>query len=869
MPSNILIKFIILVISVSILNGQDFSKGVTFSGGKIKIVSSANLPEKPEIALVLSGGGSRGISHAGVLYVLDSIGIEPDLIVGTSIGGVIGGLYAAGYTPQQIIGMIKNIDWADIFSDNPQRTAMFLGQKTEQDRYLLSLRLTNFKPYIPNALTPGQKVLNLLSDLFLLAPYQVNTSFDDLKIPFRSVATDIVSGEMVVMDDGNLAEAINGSLAVPLLFSPVRRGDMLLVDGGIKANLPVSVALEQRMDLIIASDVSASLRSIDQINAPWEVADQVTTIMTDHNNIKEHKNVDVLILPEIPKMTNTDFSKVDSMILAGKEAALKMVQSYKEKIDSVKNKYEKIYVNEIHFRGGFQYFNAQVSDTLSLLGISDSMTSWLNSGYYKKLIGEYDTTTKDLSFLFIPFGRIDSILITGNKHKSMAEILDSLQTRKGGLMNSRVLKEDLYKITGAYHAAGYSLMEINDLSFDEAQGHLLINIDEGLIQSIQIEGNTISKDYIILREFSTQANDAFNWLSVKKGIDNVFASSLFNRVTASINRYGQQADLVVRVDERPSVRFKMGGKADLERRFQAYLELADENFLGQGIKTNIQTKLGVRDGLLGLSFRQDRIFTSYLTFATQTYFSWENNPYRRNINTKIEGRYREERLGLKVQVGQQLARIGQLVGEVRIEQVKDFTVDGSFNRREEHQLQSFTLRSITDKRNRIDFPEKGIYNHWSLENGNKFFLNIEESYTKILINLEAYYPVLPNQVFHVRFFGGLGNNSLPFSERFRLGGLHDFYGFQDFELSGNQVIVTNLEYRYKLPFEILTETYISMRYDWGGVWPEADLILNSEDFFTALGGYIGWDTFLGPLYLGIGKASLGNQEYYLSLGFNF
>lgn len=251
----------------------------------------------------------------------------------------------------------------------------------------------------------------------------------------------------------------------------------------------------------------------------------------------------------------------------------------------------------------------------------------------------------------------------------------------------------------------------------------------------------------------------------------------------------------------------------------------------------------------------------------ESYFTWEVNPI--NPGKKNDGRYREERLGIKLQLGQQLARIGQLVGEIRIEQVKDFMQDGEFNHEQELQLRTFALRSITDKRDRIDFPTKGIYNHWAWENGNSLLLLSEESYTKVLINLEGYYKVMEDQVVHLRFFGGFANGSLPFSENFRVGGLHDFYGLLDKELFGDQVVIMNFEYRYKLPFQILTDTYISARYDLGSVWDRPNLVINAEDFFTGLGGYLGLDTFLGPLYVGYGKSSLGRSNFYLSLGFSF
>ena len=139
--------FFLLSFAITV-TAQTFSKEIAFDNGKIIQVQSENLPEKPKIGLVLSGGGSRGISHIGVIKVLDSLNIIPDLIVGTSIGGVVGGLYAAGYSPRKIEEITKNINWGDIFNDDPQRNSLFVGQKNEQDRYLFSMRLSDFQPYI-------------------------------------------------------------------------------------------------------------------------------------------------------------------------------------------------------------------------------------------------------------------------------------------------------------------------------------------------------------------------------------------------------------------------------------------------------------------------------------------------------------------------------------------------------------------------------------------------------------------------------------------------------------------------------------------------------------------------------------------------
>ena len=307
--------------------------------------------------------------------------------------------------------------------------------------------------------------------------------------------------------------------------------------------------------------------------------------------------------------------------------------------------------------------------------------------------------------------------------------------------------------------------------------------------------------FIILREFSLQKNDVFNWNRVDEGLKNVYGSEYFNRVSTEIENEQHQVNLKIKVEEKPTVRFQVGGKADIERRFQGYMELADENFLGRGFKGKLETRLGVRDGLIGLSFRSDRLFTTYLTFTANSYFSWESNPF--NKNSDNEGRYREERLGFKLQLGQQL-------------------------------------------------------------------INSESSYSKLWLNLEGFYQLFNrDHIGHIRFLAGLGDETLPFSENFRMGGFNSFYGLLENELFGKQIVLINSEYRYKLPFKIITDAYLSVRYDFAGLWSSKNLIFSSDDFFSGYGAYLGFDTFLGPLFIAWGKNTLGRENIYLSLGMDF
>ena len=156
------------------------------------------------IALALSGGGARGLASIGVLRAFEENGIEVAAIAGTSIGGVVGGLYACGYTSEQLSNIVRGTDFGDLFANRPSRLSMFLTQRQERDRHLVSLRLEGLKPQIPQALTAGQQLTSILSDLTARGMYQSRGDFGQLKIPFRAVTTDIVSGRMEVLSSGSL-----------------------------------------------------------------------------------------------------------------------------------------------------------------------------------------------------------------------------------------------------------------------------------------------------------------------------------------------------------------------------------------------------------------------------------------------------------------------------------------------------------------------------------------------------------------------------------------------------------------------------------------------------------------------------------------
>jgi outer membrane protein assembly factor BamA len=512
--------------------------------------------------------------------------------------------------------------------------------------------------------------------------------------------------------------------------------------------------------------------------------------------------------------------------------------------------------------------NIYKKGTVTIAEISTDLDRLLNFGEYAMATAHLagPDTALHVSLQLTRFPVLDSLEINGNNSVPINDIMSVLLISKNKALHSDSLRKSLQAITQLYRDRGYSLMNINETRLDLKSGYLSLDIDEGIIDTIRVEGNKKTKTFVISREFTLRQGDVFNWRKVHQSVQNIYATQLFDRVNVDIVPEGNRTALLIKVEEKSSVRMRIGGKIDNERRAQSYIEFGDDNFTSTGTKASIITRLGLRDGLLGLNIRDNRIFKTFLSFTLQGYYSWQVNHIAGNGQS---GRYRENRIGTRLQIGQQLRRIGQLSAELRLESVEDKTYSGNFSLEKELELRTFALRSITDKRDRIDFPTKGIYNNWVWETGSQFLLNSQISYTKAAVNLEDYYTLRENHTWHLRFKAGVGDEAVPFSETYRLGGLHSFFGLLENQFYGRQIVLMNSEYRLKLPVHLMNGVYLGGRFDFGGIWEQPELLFDAEDFFSGAGIYLAVDTLFGPLYMAYGQMTEGRSATYLSLGFNF
>lgn len=280
--------------------------------------------ERPRTCLVLGGGGARGAAHIGLLRVLERERVPVDCIVGTSMGAVVGGMYSAGYSADEIESILEGIDWNDVLHDRTPREQRSVRNKQEDLRRLggIELGLRNGKIALPQGVIQGQR-LELLLRRLMLPTWQV-AHFDDLPIPFRAVAADIVTGEKVVFEKGELAMAIRASMSVPGAFAPVRVDGRLLVDGGVLDNVPIDEARKLGAERLIVSRVGSPLADEAHLDSPLAVSQQTARMLMKQiveAQIATLEPDDLLIAPQLGSIGAQDFNRAAEASAIGLAAA--------------------------------------------------------------------------------------------------------------------------------------------------------------------------------------------------------------------------------------------------------------------------------------------------------------------------------------------------------------------------------------------------------------------------------------------------------------------------------------------------------------------------------------------------------------------
>ena len=755
--------------------------------------------QRDRVALVLTGGGARGLSQIGVLQVMERAGIRPDVIIGCSFGSVVGALYASGHTAQEIDSIMRTVDWDDIASlrSDAEREYMFLSQKQESDQNLLKLRFNNFTLRPPTAIGGSARFSLLLQQILWRTPYGHTTLFDDLRIPLRVVATNLATGRVAVLDKGNLALAVRASATFPLRYSPVRwSNDSILVDGGLVANIPTDVARQLGATKIIVVNTVSPLEKPDALNTALSIADQALMSSMKLLDSARLAVADIVITPELGGLTTFDFDQVDSLVALGARCAEQQFGAFQALAQLQSAQSERLQtppVRIVSVDGDAALASAIASDL--------SLPQW----YPSSDIREREIRT---------------------------QVLRSLRSQ------------------GIEH--GF----VRSMSMQGAD--LVITIDRGA----QITTSLLLHDDVdeneVRRELAYDESDTLSFSGLVRTWQNLNASDLLGEVDVraepNVDR-GTLVTIAARSQGNQSV--GLGIRVDNERYTQGSLQLTQESFFVPGLRLMARGAISERIGTLSLGMEMPRIAGSLWTATLRAYTSFRNvwiytNRPDRPVHAPIPLRtdeFSEDRYGARLSAGRQLERNGVVLAELRYENLR--YRDLNVTSRTPFQTIG-TVRGIArwDDRDRIAFATKGRTIDLFAETS-VLRLSNQASFTKLSAAVTSVFnsgwlTITPSGMI------GAADRTLPPAELFSLGGQDMLFGMREDQIRGRQILTGNLDVRAKLPFKIFFDTYLSIRYDLGAVWENPEFI-KLDQFRQGIGATLGIDTPIGPVNVSIGQ----------------
>jgi len=856
--------------------------------------------DKPTVAFALSGGGARGLSQIGVLKAFEESNIKPDFIVGTSMGSIVGGMYAAGYDIEKLDSIARTTDWNDLLALNAQsnRRDLFVDQKVTEDKAILSLRLDGLNPILPTSFNDGQKLSNHLNILAFNAPLHSDDSFDLLTIKFRAVCADLITGDLVLLDHGSLSNALRASSSVTFFLAPIKMDSLLLVDGGLVANIPVEVAKQNGGDFVVAINTTSNLWSEEYLNTPWIVADQIVSIPMRQNNADQLSKADFIISPELNNFLSTNFTFVDSLLELGYNATISKTKALKSKIDSVV--YNSLKEQEQFFKSvkidtnlslkekAF-FYGYELEDSVSNKKINYDLYRLFETGDYKKLAANIFTDANGSVVTLVKEENpiIKNVDIIGISLIHSSKISETFSSLNGEHYSGLKVFKKLVELIKIYREEGFSLAEVQSVEFNEEENRLKIFVDEGIISRIDVVGNLKTNNNVITREFNFKEGDLFKISEVKNGLTNLRSTKLFDNIDVVVKEENGQNILTIKVDEKPSSLLRISFRSDNEYRAQFGLDLRDENIFGTGTELGLILFGGLENRAYILEQKANRIFNTYFTYKINAFYKFNDVrvymdavTVNKNKYAREEiGKYRQIFYGLSLGVGTQVGRFGNLIfeGKYQFDEIKNR--ENNPEAEYKTKIVSLKISSTVDTQDKYPFPEYGVYFTGFYETALSV-LGGETGYSNLGFEYKNYISLSNRSVISPKFSFGFADKTLPLSQQYSFGGQESFFGMHENEYRGRQILLASLMYRYKLPFIIFFDTYLKVRYDIGSTWPEQESI-RFKDLKHGIGGAVAFDTPIGPAEFAVGRSFLlrddlsknpvrwGEVLFYFSIGYYY
>jgi NTE family protein len=828
--------------------------------------------DRPRIALALSGGGARGLAQIGVLRAFEDAGIEIDLICGVSMGAIIGGLYACGISPDSLKALAREVHWGELMRNSPPRAELLLAQKNKEANWFVSIPLEHFRPRWPTGVTSGQLLYNYLTKLTQGATYRSKGDFDRLPVRYRALATDLVKGEPVVFDHGEVGFAMRAALAVPLAVTPLRRDSVLYADGGLIEPLPVGLAASLSDEPVVAVNTASGLAKVEDLTDPYAVANQATTVMTAPQLSRALKQADYVCKPNVGQVANFDFDAFDSLYMAGYRAGTSTAEAILRDYSLSSSGCD----SAASWRSGFLRLDNDLSlgdcppavaDVLasegpvSLCVIRQLVDAAILQGWWTHAVLRSGGRERGHEVWVLSARRppyLTAIAFNDLRVFDDSTLRRVMDLPVGVRHDHWAIAAALNRIVAYYARNNYTLTAIAGATLSD-DGLLQVDVDEALLDRIELYGNEKVKDWVVLRSFPLKPGTPYNAEVVERGLNDLQASGLFRQVTTEVEHTGEGPLLRLHVTEKTRDAVRLGLRHDLEFQTDVFVEWSSINLLGLGNELVVHAQHAPRRDWFFVRARADRVLRTYLTSALTGY----RHRYQQRLYSNREevGSFETDHLGAEFFFGQDIARKAQMALTLNIEDV-DFepTADST----DHINISRLALGARLDDLDDRDFPTRGQRLAAQVTWADEFFggeviyrafeaggLWVVSSRDRLTLQTSA------------RF--ATADRHLPLYERFTLGGLRSFMGLNDDELLGDKLVVASILARY----QFFTRSYAAGRLDIGTVWDHNTDIDFISDLLGGIGGGLMFDTPLGPLVIMGGITEHDNAEFYFSWGHDF
>jgi len=501
-----------------------------------------------KVGLVLSGGGAKGLAHIGALKEIEKAGIRIDYVGGTSMGAIIGALYASGYNATQLDSIFQQLDFETLISDDVPRRARTFYEKEEVERYAVTLPFDQFKLRFPSGISKGQNVYNLLSKL--MVHVKDIEDFNKLPIPFVCVATNVETGTPKLFRRGYLPKAVTASGALPSLFAPVKINDTLYIDGGVVNNYPIDEVRAMGADIVIGVDVQDTLRTRQELESALDILVQINNYRTIESMVEKSKKTDVYINPEIDKYTVVSFDEGNEIINAGETAAqkfsknLQIIASQQKKRAPFEIPYqnrESVFIESVEIVGNENYTRSYILSKLRLRAPAEVSYADFNDGVNNlSATGNFDKI--DYRFFKIP-----------DKENTFRLVFDLEESDSKTILRLGAHYDELYRTAALVNLTRKRLFMNNDVaSFDFIVGdniryRLDYFIDKGYYWSIgfnstfQFFEESVNASFLD-NEIDEESGQNFQLNRIDLEYDDLTNQIIFQTVLKRVFKFGLGAE---------------------------------------------------------------------------------------------------------------------------------------------------------------------------------------------------------------------------------------------------------------------------------------------------------------------------------------